>query len=107
MQRDGRTIDHGTLETIRLMAVEQEGEAAPIGTHTLLGIVQAGRFLLSKLAGGNAGGREARGSAKRQTDGTDGIANADDGSAVVGVCCDGFIDCDVWVEGGESLASPP
>ena len=31
MQRDGRTLDHGTLETIRLMAVERvrEGEAAP------------------------------------------------------------------------------
>ena len=29
MQRDGRTLDHGTLETIRLMAVERvrEGEA--------------------------------------------------------------------------------
>jgi transposase len=32
MQRDGRTLDHGTLETIRLMAVERvrEGEAAPV-----------------------------------------------------------------------------
>src|SRR5499427_10598096 len=31
MQRDGRTLDHRTLETIRLMAVERvrEGEAAP------------------------------------------------------------------------------
>jgi transposase len=31
MQRDRRTLDHGTLETIRLMAVERvrEGEAAP------------------------------------------------------------------------------
>ena len=31
MQRDGRTLDHGTLETIRLMAVERvrEGEAVP------------------------------------------------------------------------------
>src|ERR1035441_2798177 len=30
MKRDGRTLDHGTLETIRLMAVERvrEGEAA-------------------------------------------------------------------------------
>jgi hypothetical protein len=45
MQRDGRTLDHGTLETIRLMAVERvrEGEAAPIGTHTPPGIVRAGR----------------------------------------------------------------
>src|SRR3984885_1751047 len=32
MQRDGRTLDHGTLETIRVMAVERvrEGEAAPV-----------------------------------------------------------------------------
>src|SRR5579862_5985822 len=32
MRRDGRTLDHGTLETIRLMAVERvrEGEAAPV-----------------------------------------------------------------------------
>src|SRR6516225_7931777 len=30
MRRDGRTLDHGTLETIRMMAVERvwEGEAA-------------------------------------------------------------------------------
>jgi len=29
MKRDGRTIDHGTLETIRMMAIERvrEGEA--------------------------------------------------------------------------------
>jgi len=31
MKRDGRTLDHATLETIRLMAVERvlEGESSP------------------------------------------------------------------------------
>jgi hypothetical protein len=42
MQRDGRTLDHGTLETIRLMAVERvrEDEAAPRADLILHALVE-------------------------------------------------------------------
>ena len=33
MKRDGRTLDHKTLEAIRLMAVEQVREGARLQSH--------------------------------------------------------------------------